>query len=269
MDNLMTSFIIVFVVILVIVIYLLLSSSIGLIIFLLFKSPQPINPQQQIQKRSKKEDIEKVEDQIASSSTKLFGSLPPQPIDPQQQIQQKSESVITLNARQRRRVALHEAGHTVIAYILRVPIDKVTIKGKSPFLGLTLLNDANKPFIEDQEFDNYIMLAMASRATEQKFFEGFGSSLTSHDMAQIKEFIYKKKYMNAVSKNLGLWTLKDDCSQHMQKMRDDEIITEINNLWSKTVTLVSENEALIQTISDRLLENEEITRRELYRILEA
>uniref|UniRef100_A0A915LNU0 Peptidase M41 domain-containing protein n=1 Tax=Meloidogyne javanica TaxID=6303 RepID=A0A915LNU0_MELJA len=176
--------------------------------------------------------------------------------------EQKGPPNALLSSKQKKRLAIHESGHTFIAFLLEIDVKKVTLKSEGELLGHTLLNFATNQISVDTDKDNFMTVILGGYAAEMMILNK-PSTLSRGDLAVLSNVVLGKDATFALSGNPSLYMSKDP-SNELKKKRDDIIISDVDKCTERAKQLVKQNKDAISELSTYLLDNEEILHDELY-----
>lgn len=161
----------------------------------------------------------------------------------------------------RRRIAVHEAGHALIAAHLNSGnVERVTILPRGNALGVTLVTNENDIHLySKQQLKNRIMMLLSGRNAERLFL-GEISSGASGDIEEAFRLAYGMITMYGMDKDVLFSAkaahdlqIKFDADFYVRKAND--LLLNIDN---ECFTLLQTLKAQLQSITDELLEKETI-----------
>lgn len=190
-----------------------------------------------------------------------------------------------LGDEERKLVAYHESGHALLAWLLpnADPLDKVTIVPRGRALGATE---------QTQEEDRYnvrrsylldrIAVMLGGRVAEKVVF-GDVSSGSEADLRQATQLARRMVCQWGMSEELGAVSFRSgeehiflgremtqsrDFSEHSARQIDDEIRTLIGERERKAEELLTQNRESLDTLAQKLLEEETLNAAEITELLE-
>jgi len=185
----------------------------------------------------------------------------------------------------RRQTAYHEAGHALVALLSEHgdPVHKVTIIPRGMALGVTLtMPDEDRYSMTRDQIVAHIKHAMGGRAAEELVF-GHLSTGAANDLKQATEQARRMVCNYGMSDSIGPVSLADDehdvflgrdfmsrkeYSERTAQKVDDEIESILNALYREAKQMLEDNRALLDRISESLLERETLDRAELKLLVE-
>jgi len=171
--------------------------------------------------------------------------------------------------RERHAVAVHEACHGVMAYLVRqhMAIDLATIEKGSDYLGMVASIPPDDQFTRWRtEYESDILVSVASLAGERMFFEGDNSSGVSGDLesattiasfmeghwgmgSTISSHASNRRYeVGAPGGGRG----KDDGAKELRMALGDRIENNLTSLLSKAEEILSENKFKVLALAHAL-----------------
>lgn len=180
-------------------------------------------------------------------------------------------SASALTERERERIAVHEAGHAIVAHVMNVGrVEKVTILARGGALGVTLVTQAeDKRLHLKSELQNRIQMLLAGRAAELITYDDASSGATS----DLKE---ASKLALTMVATLGLGDAGTLFS--LDALTELDIKPDPRNAMAEAeVILTTQNEKALATLTDlraalidltaRLVERETIDGHEVARAI--
>ncbi|MCX5793392.1 MAG: ATP-dependent zinc metalloprotease FtsH [Elusimicrobia bacterium] len=183
-------------------------------------------------------------------------------------------------------VAYHEAGHTMVAKILPGcdPVHKVSIIPRGPALGYTLqLPVEDKYLTSRSEILNRLCVLLGGRAAEELVFNEITTG-AHDDLSKVSSYAQKMVLEFGMSEKVGPMCLKKDDSEvflgreltrpagysnETSRIVDEEIKRIVNECYVKAKAALSENRRALDAIAARLIENEVIDAVEISDIIAA
>ena len=183
-------------------------------------------------------------------------------------------------------VAYHEAGHTMVAKILPGcdPVHTVSIIPRGPALGYTLqLPVEDKYLTSKSEILNRLCVLLGGRAAEELVFNEITTG-AHDDLSKVSSYAQKMVLEFGMSEKVGPMCLKKDDSEvflgreltrpagysnETSRIVDEEIKRIVNECYVKAKAALSENRKALDAIAARLIENEVIDAVEISDIIAA
>ncbi len=182
------------------------------------------------------------------------------------------------NEQERRRVALHEAGHALLAHMLPKadPLHKVTIIPRGRSLGVTqqLPEEDRHNYPKDYLLDR-ITMALGGRVAEELVDAASVSSGAENDFEQVNLLARKMVCRWGMSERLGPLAFNSDVGHpflglEMQQPRnfsentaaaiDQEVHQLVMACYGRARKLLEENRDSLERLAEALLEHESLTR---------
>ena len=189
---------------------------------------------------------------------------------------EKKNTVLT--DMEKRLVAYHEVGHALIAALEKhsQPVSKITIvPHTSGALGYTMQMPEEEKFLSTaEELRTELRTLVGGRAAEQVVF-GVQTTGASNDLQRATALARNMITQYGMGKQLGLMTTASvehqyldgqaymDCAQSTAAIVDQEVKELLDQTYSETKQLLTDNRALLDEISEYLLVKETITGDEL------
>ena len=189
-----------------------------------------------------------------------------------------------ISEKEKERTAYHEAGHTVAAWFLEggSPVHKVTIIPRGFAAGVTLMvPEEDRMNMSEQELKEQLMVMLAGRAAEKLIYDEFTVG-AQNDLEKATSIARRMVTQWGMSKKVGPVSFKmtdDDpflgremhqsrvFSEHTLEVIDDEITFILNEAAQRALDMMAERKPMLEALTNGLLENEELDRFEIERIL--
>ncbi len=183
---------------------------------------------------------------------------------------------------QKKRIAYHEAGHTMVAKLYgKEQVEKVSIIPRGKALGVTLQIPKEDIYIMDKDYIlKKITILLSGRATEEIIF-GSESTGAVDDIEKSTEIAKKMIYEWGMS-SLGPIAFKtkdeyvflgkevarhEEISEEIAKKLDNEVISIISLCYEKAKSIILENIEKLHNLAKALLEKETLLEKEIEEIL--
>ncbi|MDR1486137.1 MAG: ATP-dependent zinc metalloprotease FtsH [Planctomycetaceae bacterium] len=196
---------------------------------------------------------------------------------------QKKQRVIRPD--EKKRIAVHECGHALVAYFTPYsdPVHKVSIIPRGlAALGYTLQRpDDDRYLMTQNELEARIQTFLAGTIAEEMEFDAVSTG-AQNDLERATE-IARAMVMDFGMSKLGRVTYRDNprgtfigdtmpkARQHSEKTAgeiDQEIRSIVDSLFDKTRELLHDKRAILERLTERLLEKEVIENEELKEVIE-
>ncbi len=187
---------------------------------------------------------------------------------------------------EKRVVAYHEAGHTLVAKTLPGcdPVHKVTIIPRGPALGYTMQMPLEDKYLTSRtEILNRVCVLLGGRAAEEIAI-GEITTGAHDDLNKVTSFVQKMVMEFGMSEKIGLQSLKKDESEvflgrdimrqagysnETARIVDEEIKRIISDSYMKAKAALTGNRKALDAIANRLIENEVVDAAEIDSLMEA
>jgi len=177
-----------------------------------------------------------------------------------------------LKPAERRRVAVHEAGHAIVSSLLKVgTLEKVTILPRGPALGVTIVTpDRETEFYLRTELENRIQMMLGGRVAEKLAF-GDMSSGAAGDLSEASVLAFKMVAELGMSKDGKLFSLSA-CrklglnTDHLFYLDQTQELLE--EMEARCMQTLSEVRPALDQLVEMLLERESIPGEEVAALLE-
>jgi cell division protease FtsH len=192
---------------------------------------------------------------------------------------------MVISEKEKRTTAYHEAGHTLVAWLLpnHDPIHKVTIIPRGPALGLTMaLPEEDRQSYSREWVTERISMALGGRIAEEVVF-GQLTTGAADDFRKATQLARSMVTEWGMSDNLGPLTYgekedasflpfgpgmrNNDYSEQTAREIDQEVRRIIQEQYARAKKLLLENREKLDTIAEALLERETLDREELEAIM--
>ena len=190
------------------------------------------------------------------------------------------------NKREIKIISVHETGHALVAAFIpeHEPVNKITVVPRSHGVGgFTQYRDKDEKFLYTQkDIINEVDSLLGGRAAEQIILNDISTG-ASNDIARATEMIKRmitdfgmsNKFKNmtlgkgVLGNRGGEPNLVREFSEETQNYIDEEIARIMNERYNSVVKLLSKHKALLEYISNVLVEKETIDGKEFYKIVNA
>lgn len=194
-----------------------------------------------------------------------------------------------IKGNEKRRVAYHESGHAIIAYLLpgADPVHKISIipRGLSALGYTQQLPTDEKYLITKEDMMDKITVLFGGRAAEEIVF-GSTSTGAQNDLMRATDIVRAIITQFGMDEKLGLAVIekpgaskfltsegilkeRDEISEKTKELIDKEIVEIMQNLYKKAKDILMQNRDKLEMLASKLLEQEIINEEELKNIMEA
>lgn len=167
-------------------------------------------------------------------------------------------------------VAHHEAGHAIAGWFLEHadPLLKVTIIPRSSgALGYAQYLPKETFLRTEEQIMHIVMMALAGRAAEEVFF-GKVTTGASDDLRRVTDLVYSTIQVYGMNSRVGQLAFPKDpnampgdkpYSDSTAEAMDEEARKIVDDMYAKTVELISEKKGEVEMVANLLLDKETIT----------
>jgi len=169
-----------------------------------------------------------------------------------------------LSDAERHRVAVHEAGHAIVAALLKVGVvEKVTITPRSRALGVTLLTqEVDQHLRTEQELQNQLEMLLAGRAAEAVLL-GNTSTGAADDLKHASQLAYRMCGEFGFSPELGAFNyialLPDGPSKPLEATVVSEARQMVADAGERCAQRLRAHYDALEALVDALLEDETVS----------
>jgi cell division protease FtsH len=165
---------------------------------------------------------------------------------------------------ERNRIAVHEAGHALIAKILDVGIvEKVSILKRGRALGVTLVtNEQDLTLQSEQEVRNRMMMLLGGRGAETLVLKTLSTG-AANDLERVSSMAYRMVTEFGFSKNIGPFSYAGLPDAERQQSSHPEAIVEaraiIKEVERECAEMLEANRDALERLTAELLEHETVS----------
>jgi AFG3 family protein len=180
-----------------------------------------------------------------------------------------------ISARERRVIAVHEAGHATASWFLTHAdsLLKVSIVPRGKALGAAWYLPEEHTIYTTQQFLDRICATLGGRAAEDLFFNEISSGALD-DLEKVTKLAYTMVAYYGLNEKLGNISFYDSTGQYEQALQkpygeqtaqiiDEEVRLLVETSYQRTKALLNEHRDALQTLADLLLEKEVVMREDL------
>ncbi|HJW55072.1 MAG TPA: AAA family ATPase [Burkholderiaceae bacterium] len=163
----------------------------------------------------------------------------------------------------RLRLAIHECGHTIAAMAgNQDPVSAVSIVPRGGSLGQTFIAPEKDQFLLSRdELVNRLNILVAGRVAEEMFADSISTG-ADDDIARASEIALNIVCRHGMSE-FGLMKITEHSSDRMRYEAECRAAQIIDDARKKTVAILSANRHVMEVMSARLVEKEELNQEEL------
>jgi cell division protease FtsH len=177
-----------------------------------------------------------------------------------------------LNEEERTRIAVHEAGHGLVAALLNTGVlEEVTILPRGGALGVALITKMqDKHLYRETEMRNEIQVLLGGRNAEMLTFSeaSSGAAQDLQEASRIGLDMVSKFGFNADGNLFSLAALPQQYAGLQMKASIEHANILLKELNEACYTLLRDNEPVLQAIASELLESETVPGSTVYRLIE-
>ncbi|MEO8627011.1 MAG: AAA family ATPase [Betaproteobacteria bacterium] len=169
-----------------------------------------------------------------------------------------------LSESERRRIAVHEAGHAIVAAVLEVGVvEKVTIAPRGRALGVTLVTQPADQYIKSEpELHNQLEMLLAGRAAEALIL-GSASTGAADDLQRASQLAYRMAGEFGFSEALGAFNYLALTPDGPNKPLDASVLVEarqiLANAAARCAARLADRRVALEGLVAELLEHETVT----------
>jgi len=196
----------------------------------------------------------------------------------------QERDTMVLQVDERERIAFHESGHAVLAYVLDKtdPLHKITIIPRGMALGVTMtLPEEDRHIMARQHLEDSLCMRMGGRVAELLVY-GDLSTGAADDLQRNTELARRMVREWGMSKEIGpmAWGSNNqvflgedlmhtrDYSDHTSKVIDDEIERILREQESRAIEVLTLHRRGLESLTRALLEHETIDGAEAARLID-
>jgi cell division protease FtsH len=169
-----------------------------------------------------------------------------------------------MNVSERNRIAVHEAGHAIVAKLLDVGIvEKVSILKRGRALGVTLVTeDRDVTLQSESQMRARMAMLLGGRMAEALVLESFSTG-AANDLEHVSNMAYRMVTEFGFSKNIGPFSYAGLPERDRRVSEYPEVIAEAReiakSLERECAALLLENRAALERLTAELLEHETVS----------
>ena len=179
---------------------------------------------------------------------------------------------------EKRRVAIHEAGHATISWLTEHanPLLKVTIVPRGRSLGAAWYLPEERQLTTTEQMLDEMCATLGGRAAEQVVFNNISTGALS-DLEKVTKRAQAMVTIYGLNDKIGNISYYDSSgqseynfgkpySEHTAKTIDEEISKLIENQYQRAIGILTENKEKLEALADKLIEKEVIFKEDLEEI---
>ena len=179
---------------------------------------------------------------------------------------------------EKRRVAIHEAGHATISWLTEHanPLLKVTIVPRGRSLGAAWYLPEERQLTTTEQMLDEMCATLGGRAAEQVVFNNISTGALS-DLEKVTKRAQAMVTIYGLNDKIGNISYYDSSgqseynfgkpySEHTAKTIDEEISKLIENQYQRAIRILTENKDKLEALADKLIEKEVIFKEDLEEI---
>jgi cell division protease FtsH len=172
--------------------------------------------------------------------------------------------------KEKRILAYHEAGHTVMAYLMGDPVQKATIVARGDALGYTFhLPDEDRYLHTREELIDWMKIGLAGRAAERVVF-GRVTNGAANDLEKVTALARAMVFEYGMSELVVSRTMRADnyaLSEETKRLRDKEQGLLTDGAYEEAIRLLEKHRSALDRVAGALLDRETLNRGDLETLL--
>ena len=187
----------------------------------------------------------------------------------------KEKKDFILKEKEREIVAYHEAGHTIISYILENASNPIRVsiipRGKAA-LGFSQSEIPDNKLMTQNQILDQICVLLGGRVAEEIFFPDSITTGASDDIEKLTNFAYNYVTTFGMDENLPNFYLNKNYNNYSEKIKElvDISVQEIiNKSYLKVKNIITTHKKIIEVLARELLEKETLEGRELQDLIKS
>ena len=185
---------------------------------------------------------------------------------------------LAIKPSEKRRVAIHEAGHATISWLTEHanPLLKVTIVPRGRSLGAAWYLPEERQLTTTEQMLDEMCATLGGRAAEQVVYNNISTGALS-DLEKVTKRAQAMVTIYGLNDKIGNISYYDSSgqseysfgkpySEHTAKTIDEEISKLIENQYQRAIKILTENKDKLEALAGKLLEKEVIFREDLEEI---
>lgn len=177
--------------------------------------------------------------------------------------EERRSTMAMLDDQTRTRLAVHECGHAIVAMAGNLdPVSAVSIVPRGFSLGQTFIAPEKDQFLHDRrELLDRLNILVAGRVAEEMFSSSVSTG-ADDDIARATEIALNIVCRHGMS-DFGLIRISEHSSPQIRYEAERKAAEIIDQARSNAISILRTNEHVMQAMSERLLEKEELNQEEL------
>lgn len=167
----------------------------------------------------------------------------------------------------KKRTAVYQAGKAISSILLKDadPIYKVSILPKGDKTsGAITKSEVDKLSNNKKQIRAILKVALAGRASESLFYNGGVSTRCEEDMQRASKITLSYMRKMAMDEEVSLISAeKEDLSEKFNQLLEEKGTDFLNEVYSETTKLITENKSQIEKLADYLLSKETLSKDEV------
>jgi ATP-dependent metallopeptidase hflB len=185
---------------------------------------------------------------------------------------------LAIKPSEKRRVAIHEAGHATISWLTEHanPLLKVTIVPRGRSLGAAWYLPEERQLTTTEQMLDEMCATLGGRAAEQVVYNNISTGALS-DLEKVTKRAQAMVTVYGLNDKIGNISYYDSSgqseynfgkpySEHTAKTIDEEISKIVENQYQRAIRILTENRDKLEALADKLIEKEVIFREDLEEI---
>jgi ATP-dependent Zn proteases len=163
-----------------------------------------------------------------------------------------------------RRVAVHEAGHAIVAAVLGVPVSAVSVLQNGGSAG-SMVSDLSALYMDRARIEDLVTIALAGRAADLELL-GRCDAGARTDLAMATQLLFEAQFRSGLFEQLLSFDLDVSRLHELDLATRAGLEKRLQQLMLRSRNLVTKNRHLIDTLAQRLVHRRVVSGEELRHI---
>jgi cell division protease FtsH len=176
----------------------------------------------------------------------------------------------SLSDKERKVVAVHEAGHAVVALMIKdsTPVERISVDSDfADFLGYVQQEDRKERFVMTRkQILSELVILMGGREAEQIAFQDISTG-SENDLRKATVLVNEMVGNLGMSEAFGVRIIDRNCSEQTRNKMDSIISEILERARDRAKTIIQKHKKLLDTISNALMEKRQLQKEEVYGLL--
>jgi len=151
------------------------------------------------------------------------------------------------------RVAIHEAGHAIVAHVLGIPVNAVSIVSRGDSGG-SMVSDLSAFHMDRSNVEDLVTTALAGRAADIEL-RGNCDAAASNDLVMATQLLFDAHFRFGLFDQLLAFGVDASRLHELDLASRTSLENRLQQLMQRSRALVTGNRAAIERLAQRLLEN--------------